>query len=232
MPASRIRCLARTLSVRPHAGRRCRARVGDPQRFEDLLDRAVLTVAAVEGDEGDVRARPAISCSTSSLPVSIGDRRRGPDGRRPSRDLRAGAQRDRALERAAALQDGDPQRCAHRSWRRRSAEPPSRRGSATTSASGLRVGLLGRRGGGRPATGACRSASRAGRAARDRACRCGGCPRGSGPRGCRRSSAASRRTAAGRPCRRPGRARTRRPCSSAPAPAGRSCRCARRASPR
>ena len=81
------------------AGRRAGAGVGEAEELEQLLHRAVLAVAAVQRDEGDVRARPPRAASTRSGPTSM------PATSWPSRssascDLGAGAQRDlRSSER-------------------------------------------------------------------------------------------------------------------------------------
>ena len=97
-------------------------------------------------------------------------------------DARARAQRDLALERAAALEDRD---AAHR------APAPALRGAAAagrrpgSSAGGTRDGARGRR----PAPAGQRAVQR--RPARGRPRRCGARPRGCRPRRRRRSSAAS-----------------------------------------
>ena len=223
MPASRIACLASDLVPAADAGRRARAGVGHADELEQLLHRAVLAVAPVQRDEGDVRPRRRAGARRGRGPTSI-EIDVVAEALERVLDARARAQRDLALERAAALQHRD---AAHRSPR------PARAQSCTSRrpvASRRRTARGGRAGRPRRAGVAARSASSTARPARARPCRCAGRPRGCRPRPRRRSSAASRSRRGRRGTRR-GRARTRR-SRAARGPAGRSCRCSRAAWPR
>ena len=101
---------------------------GMPSDLEQLLDGAVLAVAAVQGDERDVgRARRAAASTRSCADVDRDDL--VAEALQRVLDPRAGAQRDLALERAAALEDRD---AAHRASVRRPGD--GRGGRCSTSA--------------------------------------------------------------------------------------------------
>ena len=70
MPASRMSCLAMTLSAQRMQADTPEPVYGMPTRLEQLLDGPVLAVAAVERDERDVR-RGLAEARDSSWPTSI-----------------------------------------------------------------------------------------------------------------------------------------------------------------
>src|SRR5262249_49962469 len=87
------------------AGRGGGAGEGDAEDLEQLLGGAVLAAGAVHRDEGDVGTGGFEPPHEGGADV---DReRRVPEPLEPVLDPGAGAQRDPALERAAAFEDGD-----------------------------------------------------------------------------------------------------------------------------
>ena len=94
------------------AGGRARAGVGEADEVEQLLDRAVLAAAAVQRHERDVRARllepvDEVRADVDHVHVVAEPLQR-------VLDLRARAEGDLALERAAALEQRDAAHCARR----------------------------------------------------------------------------------------------------------------------
>ena len=187
--------------------------------------------SAMNATSGARRAARATSSGPTSIAITS-----WPSRCSASCDLGAGAQRDRALQRAPALQDGDRAR-------RRSSILPLRRAAPGRLAARQLDDVGQRRASGSVGCGrrARRPRLRRRPAAGQRAeqpellarspGRCAGCPRGCPPRGRRRSSGASRRRRAA--VHVGGAAGHERDAlARAPARAGRSCRCARRASPR
>ncbi len=87
------------------AGRDPGPGVGDAEDLQQLLGGAVLTARAVHGDEGDVGPLGAQLLDQVGADVE----RQDLVAESPQRvlDPSAGAQRDAALERATALEDGD-----------------------------------------------------------------------------------------------------------------------------
>ncbi len=97
---------------------------GIADEFQQLLDGAVLAAAAVQRDEGDVRALGLQALHEVGADV---DREHlVPEARQRVLDARPGAQRDRPLQRVAALQDRD----LHEASRRRSGTTLPEDGSA------------------------------------------------------------------------------------------------------
>ena len=196
MPASRSACLATTLSMQRMQAPGREAVYGTPTSSSSSWTvpssppRPCRATNATSGRSA-VQAVDEVGADVDREHVVAEPRQR-------VLDPRAGAQRDGALQRGAALEDRD----LHEASRRR---------SGTTFSFGFGRGLD------------ARSACRRARPARRRPCRSAGCPRGCRPRRRRRSSAAapSRRGRRGTP-----RGRARRPrARAARAPAGRSCRC-------
>ena len=70
-----------------------RAGVGDADELEQLLDGAVLAVAAVQRDERDVGRAPRAGASTRSAPTSIAIDARGRGARARPRRARPSAAR-------------------------------------------------------------------------------------------------------------------------------------------
>ena len=110
------------------AGGRAGAGVGEADELEQLLHGAVLAAAAVQRDERDVGARRLEPLDEVGADVDARHLVAEPLER--VLHLGAGAQRDVALERAAALEHGDPAHCA----RRRSGSTLGSAGSETGGA--------------------------------------------------------------------------------------------------
>jgi hypothetical protein len=119
--------LGEDLVHRPDAGRDSGAGVGETEDLEQLLHRPVLAVAAVHRDERHVGA--LLPQPPDQVPASVDRDHVVAEPLERVLDAGAGAQRDLALERAAAGEDGDP---AHERRARRSRS--ARRGSSTTRA--------------------------------------------------------------------------------------------------
>ena len=109
--------LGEHLVHRPDAGEHAGARVRDAEDLEQLLDRPVLAVTSVHGDEGDLGRR--ITEAVDQIGAGVDRHHLVPKpfegvlhpGARPKGDL--------ALERAAALENGHP---GHRVARRERSE--------------------------------------------------------------------------------------------------------------
>ena len=91
-----------------------RGRVRDADQLEQLLDRAVLAAAAVQGDERDVG--PLGLQAVDEVGADVDRQHLVAEPRQRVLDARARAQRDRPLQRRAALQHRD----LHEASRRRS----------------------------------------------------------------------------------------------------------------
>ena len=124
MPASRSACLATTLSMQRMQAPGPRGGVRDADQLEQLLDGPVLAAAAVQGDERDVRALGLQA--VDEVGADVDRQHLVPEPRQRVLHPRAGAQRDRALQRGAALEHRD----LHEASRRRSGTTFSRLGVA------------------------------------------------------------------------------------------------------
>ena len=105
--------------------------VGDADELEQLLDRAVLAAAAVQGDERDVGTLGLQA--VDEVRADVDRQHVVPEPRERVLDPGAGAQRDGPLERRPALEHRD----LHEASRRRSGTTLARIGSALFGAAGL-----------------------------------------------------------------------------------------------
>ncbi len=132
MPASTSRCLVSTLSQLRTQASTPEPGVGDAEDLEQLLHRAVLAVAAVHRHEGGVRR--GLAQPGDQVEPGVDRHDLVAEALERVLDPRAGAQRDLALERAAALEDGDPAHAERLRAARERHDAARRRASGSTRA--------------------------------------------------------------------------------------------------
>ena len=141
MPARAELVLGAHLVPAADAGGDARARVGDRQHLEQLLDGSVLAVAAVQADERGVDLD--LAQPLDEVVTDVDRAHLVPEALERVLDARAGAQRDLALQRAPALEhrdaahgDGAHARaaCAARAPRRAADRPRAGRASGGAAA--------------------------------------------------------------------------------------------------